>query len=487
MLSCKSKNSTETEKSMKGKATLVFRATKEEVTVRVFKPIDGMYNYAYNTKKLDIEPNISINYELDVNDFVFIKCRFSNGAWGDYLVFPGDHIVITCEPQKNTISGSNAEGLKYYNDNYVEKGLGYYSEVIRRRFTVPINYDSIYYYFLNDLILPFQSDLKKMEATGSISPDFSSILSKNLFIGMSAYSFLSIYEFSVLDGRSPISRDSFTPSEEDLRNVSLQLNKLYETLNMMNGDINKMGNSIETFYRLKYRYLDDNAKEQLTKGYDKDIFGGTPYLLLASDSLQLNYFSTHLIEDLQSIKPFYHYNEEKLLDYLNKKFPDSEYVALIKKMKSQTQTAKRDTGIVIINDSISSIKELMQLPYIKGKYAYVDLWETSCRACLLEFSYTDEIHQLLSQFNTIVPVYISTDNDRKIWENGILRFNLKGYHIMASNSLKEDIGIKVYHAKKVGLIPRYILLDPNGNIVNDNMPRPSRNAQLKPILDSVLK
>jgi len=486
MMSCKSGTSADKEK-MTGKATLVFRATKEEVSVRIYKPIDGMYNYAYMTDKLDLKPNISISYELDVNDFSFVKCRFSNGEWGDYLIFPGDNIEITCEPKENIISGSNAEGNKYFNDNYVNRGLGYYDKILRRRFTLPINYDSIYYYFQHDLILPYQTDLKKMETSGSISSKFSSILAKNLFIGMSAYSLLSIYEYSVLDNRSPISRDNYTPSDVDLRNVLLQINKLYETLNAMSGDINKMDFSTAIFYRLKYRYIDDEAKQKLTEGYDKDTFGKTPYFLLASDSLQLGGFGSHLIEDLQNIKSFYNYNQDKLLAYLDKKFPDSEYVAIIKKLMIKTQSAKVDTGIVIINDPISSIKELMQLPCMKGKYAYIDLWATWCEPCMIELQYNDDIHQLLAQYNNIVPFFISIDSDRKIWENEVKKFNVKGYHIMASKSLNEDIGKRVYHAKKVGFIPRYLLVDSEGKIINDNLPRPSKSAQLKPIFASTLK
>ena len=485
MLSCKSKNSTETEKTA-GKATLVFRATQEEMTVHIYKPIDDMYNYAYLTDKLDIKPNISINYELDVNGFSDVTCRFSNGVWGEYLVFPGDHIEITCESQKNTISGSNAEGHKYFNDNYVNRGLGYYSVVLLRHFKVPINYDSIFYYFQQELILPYQIDLKKFEKSGSISPKFSSILAKNLYIGLSSSLLGIYYNYEVSAGRRPII-DNFTLSEKDIQNVLLHLNKLYETLNAMNGDINKMSFSTSYFYILKYRYLDSMAKEKITEGYDKDIFGNTPYILLAPDSFQLREFGTHLIEDMQSIKPFYNYNQEKMLAYLTNKFPDSEYVTLIKKMKSQTQTVKGDTGIVIINDSISSIKELMQQPGIKGKYAYIDLWATSCVPCVQEFKFNDEIHRLLAQYNNIVPVYISIDSDRKIWKDGVMQFNLKGYHIMASKSLQKDIGTKVYHAEKVGAFPRYLLINSKGNIVNDNMPRPSKSLQLKPIFDSTLK
>jgi len=153
----------------------------------------------------------------------------------------------------------------------------------------------------------------------------------------------------------------------------------------------------------------------------------------------------------------------------------------------QKQSSRTNDEIVIINDSPSSIKELMQLSGIKGKYTYIDLWATWCMPCTQEFQYNDDIHTLLAQYNNIVPVYISIDDDRKRWESAVVKFNLKGYNIIASKSLNEDIGIKVYKAKQAGSIPRYLLLDPEGNIINNNLPRPSRSTQMKPIFADALK
>jgi thiol-disulfide isomerase/thioredoxin len=493
MMSCKSGSASDMETTT-GKATLVFRASQNEMTVHIYKPIDDTYNYDYITDKIDIKPNISINYELDVNGFAFVKCRFSNGQWGEYLVFPDDCVEIICEPQGITLSGSNAEGHKYFYDNYIQRGLGYYHDIIRqhifRYLAVPttINYDSLYYYFQQELILPYQTDLKKMEMSGSITSKFSSILAQNLYIG--CCSALRTTYYNLLNrGNSQLNSEYsyFAPSEGDVRNVLEQLGKMYETVYAMSDDIKKMQYSIAEYYRLKYNYLDDETKEKLTEGYDKDTFGSQAYLLLAPDSLQLRHYASNLISDLQSIRPFYNFDQEKMLAFLNNKFPNSEYVAIIRKLMRQTQSTEAIDEVVVVNDSPSSIEDMMQLPGIKGKYAYIDLWATSCVPCIYEFKYNDEIHQLLAQYNNIVPVYISIDEDRKIWENGVRKFNLKGYHIMASKSLNEDIGIKVYHATKVGYIPRYLLLDPDGNIVNDDLPRPSKSSQLKPILATALK
>ena len=466
------------------KCTLVFRAD-EDIIVRIFKPIDDTNNYSYISDKLELKPNISISYELEVNDFAFVMCRFSTGNRRFFLVLPDNRIEINYESQKIIISGSNAEGHNYYNDNYTDRGLGYYfvkmDSIFKQQISnSKIKYDSISYYFQKKILSPFQSDLKEMEMSGSISSIFSSMLAKNLYFA-SCDVLLASYE-SLLRG----SINSYKPSKEDIQNILAQLSQLYEIAYAQSDDSKKMPyNFITEYYRLKYKYSDDEKKEKLTAGYDKDCFGNLIYNLMASDSLQLRVYGNIFIQDLQNGTKYF--NHEKMFAYLREKFPDSEYVAIIKKMMDQSQSLEEKTEIIIIKDSIFSIQGLMQTPGIKGKYVYIDLWETACVPCVFEFQFNEDVHKLLAEYNNLVAVYISIDNNRKLWEERVMKYDLKGYNIMASRSLQEDIGMKVYNGKKVGAIPRYILLDPEGNILNDNLPRPSKSAQLKPILVNKLK
>lgn len=466
------------------KSTLVFRAPHEEVTIRISKSIDNMFNYHHISDKLDLKPNISISYELDVNDFDFVECEFSTGDRRVFLVMPGDRLEITCEPQKVAISGSNTEGQLYYNENYVAKGLGYYWNTIGPIFeqylaNLPIQWDSIGYYFRQKMIIPYQVDLKKMELSGSITPKFTSILAKDLYFACTLS--LVMYCETLLRG---LIHKEFKPSQEDIRNTLSLLSQFYDTPYALSGKLQKMPYYLMGYLNLKYKYMDEEAKEKLTEGYDKDCFGGYAYILLASDSLQLRQYGTLFIENLLSGTEYF--NHKKMLAYLSTKFPDSEYVAIIKKMMGQ-QVSEEHGEIIIINDSISSFKELLQLPGIKGKYAYIDLWATSCMPCVFEFQYNDDVHEVLAAYNNVVPIYISIDKDRELWKSRVMKYQLKGYNIMASNFLQEDIGIRIYKENKVGGIPRYFLVDPEGNIVNDNLPRPRKSTQLKTILDGALK
>jgi len=485
MLSCKT--ATPTKAVTNGTATIIFRTLNDEVTVHINRPIDDTRNFAYITDRLTITSDSSIYFELDVNKFAFVHCVFSFPLWGNYLVFPGDYVEVILNPRKGkkTISGNNAEGHKFYNDNYINRGLGYYMIHLARFITTPIDYDSLFYHFQQELILPFQTNFKKMEMSGSITPEFSAVMANNLYLGLSGM-FLSIYE-AWLIGRSRFL--TVEPTEKDIWNILQHSNRMYKAIYAMGDDVKRMHFGVFStgHYRMRYRHsLDDTAREKLTEGYSKETFGIDRHLLLASDSLQLMFFGSYLIWDLQNKVPFHKYDPEKMLAYLSNKFPDSEYVAIIRRLIAQSQQPVTiHDEVVVIDNSPSTIKELMQLPQIKGKYAYVSLWATWCPPCVAAFRHNNEIQQLLAQYDNIIHVYISIDTDEEQWRNVLAHHNLKGVNIMASQSLSEDIGTKVYNANRIGSIPRYLLLSPDGSVLNANMPSPSNSTQLKQIFDSI--
>lgn len=110
------------------------------------------------------------------------------------------------------------------------------------------------------------------------------------------------------------------------------------------------------------------------------------------------------------------------------------------------------------------------LESLKGKYVYIDVWATWCGPCLKEVPFLEKMEKQYQDKN-IVFVSISVDNikDRKKWSNLINQKQLGGIQLLADMDFNSEF-IKGYAIKK---IPRFILIDPNGNIVNFDAPRPS--------------
>ncbi len=119
---------------------------------------------------------------------------------------------------------------------------------------------------------------------------------------------------------------------------------------------------------------------------------------------------------------------------------------------------------------------------LKGKYVYLDIWATWCGPCLKEIPSLKRVEKQFEDKN-INFVSISVDEGKgykgdaaeayKGWKKMVTQKELTGMQLMADNGFMSDF-IRAY---KINGIPRFILIDPEGNIVNADAPRPS-NPQL---------
>ena len=106
----------------------------------------------------------------------------------------------------------------------------------------------------------------------------------------------------------------------------------------------------------------------------------------------------------------------------------------------------------------------------KGKYVYVDVWATWCGPCKREIPSLKEVEKKYHGKN-IEFVSISVDNvkDHDAWKKMVEDMELKGVQLFADKAWESQF-VQDYLIKG---IPRFILIDTEGNIVNSNAPRPS--------------
>ncbi|MFK5959120.1 MAG: TlpA disulfide reductase family protein [Lutibacter sp.] len=109
---------------------------------------------------------------------------------------------------------------------------------------------------------------------------------------------------------------------------------------------------------------------------------------------------------------------------------------------------------------------------LKGKFVYVDVWATWCGPCKREIPFLQKVEKQYHGKN-IEFVSLSVDKlgDHDKWKKMVEEQQLGGIQLFADNSWESDF-VKDYLIKG---IPRFILIDPKGNIVNSNAPRPSNN------------
>jgi len=118
------------------------------------------------------------------------------------------------------------------------------------------------------------------------------------------------------------------------------------------------------------------------------------------------------------------------------------------------------------------------LDALKGKYVYIDVWATWCNPCIAEIPALKSLEKKYHAKN-IRFVSISIDDQKSAgsWDKALAKWrkmvkdkNLTGTQLYAGDD------IAFMKAYLVTGIPRFILIDPKGNIVNPNAPRPSDPA-----------
>lgn len=117
----------------------------------------------------------------------------------------------------------------------------------------------------------------------------------------------------------------------------------------------------------------------------------------------------------------------------------------------------------------------------KGKVLYIDAWATWCGPCKREIPYLktleEEYHGKNVQF-----ISVSTDKDVNLWKDFIAKQSMGGLQLHQSENFDETVS-KMFI---VNSIPRFIIIDEAGNIVNTDAPRPSSGAEIRNILDTLL-
>jgi len=117
----------------------------------------------------------------------------------------------------------------------------------------------------------------------------------------------------------------------------------------------------------------------------------------------------------------------------------------------------------------------------KGKYVYIDVWATWCGPCISEIPFLNKVEKAYQGKNIeFVSISIDDLNDYDIWKTMIKEKELSGVQLFADKSWDSEF-VENY---KISGIPRFILIDPKGNIITSDAPSPSNN-KLKELFSSL--
>lgn len=197
------------------------------------------------------------------------------------------------------------------------------------------------------------------------------------------------------------------------------------------------------------------------QGFALDVMMTREFYLL------LDYFKK--IDVFEEFYPIY----KKMIAYeCFKNTIDAKYTELKLQEKNPGKSyyyQQRNQPIETLKDGIFS----SVLENNKGKVIYIDFLATWCGPCLMEIPFSMKL-QKRYQGKDVVFVYFCVKSKKSKWESIISDYNMKGDLYLLSDSQYDVLSEKF----QISGIPRYILVNKDGVVIDKNAQRPSFEGKL---------
>lgn len=211
-----------------------------------------------------------------------------------------------------------------------------------------------------------------------------------------------------------------------------------------------------------------------TGTYDFIENNNEKFKLLSQDLLQL------VLNNILQQSPI-----EQRQKYFNKFSNLVSDTAIINKLKREYENLL-NPDIAITNDIILLSPKGEKITFdnlikqCKGKMVYVDFWASWCVPCLEEMNYSKRLRDN-NKFKDIVFIYLALNDKEERWkqkfESAHLRDYRHNYLILNSNDAS------FIKNQKINTLPRYMIFDKAGNLINKDAYRPSNNEIYKILLN----
>lgn len=117
----------------------------------------------------------------------------------------------------------------------------------------------------------------------------------------------------------------------------------------------------------------------------------------------------------------------------------------------------------------------------KNKVLYIDFWGTFCGPCITDFKYASKLKEYY-RGKDVAFIYLCERGDEKRWNDIIKEFKVSGDHYLLNN--RQYVGLsKMFN---LTYVPRYILIDKTGKIIDADAPRPWNELEIRHIIDKNL-
>lgn len=178
-----------------------------------------------------------------------------------------------------------------------------------------------------------------------------------------------------------------------------------------------------------------------------------------------------------------YFSARDINQYLDKYLKDTQDTLFYNQIKEQYNLSADATQLILKDMQGKSINFKQLLKKYKGKVVYVDFWASWCVPCRKEMNPSAELRKEYEE-KDIVFVYLAYNDTEDNWKKATLQEGMQKVrdNYLITNSKNSQMLERI----KLELIPRYIVFDKQGNLVEMNAPRPSER-HIKETIDKYLK
>ena len=211
--------------------------------------------------------------------------------------------------------------------------------------------------------------------------------------------------------------------------------------------------------------------------------------------------SLDVYDDLREMMKTYYYldkcGDEMMTaerdDFLRKHLTANSYGILMEYLENKkvqfAAPAEEETETLTeaTLDSLTDGQEIFRkliLPY-RGRIIYIDVWGTWCGPCREEMEHLPTLHETLKGL-PVTYMYLANNSPEELWKKSAVRYGLDCtdcVNLRLSNSqqqaVEEYLGLKGY--------PTYVLVAPDGTIVNNDAPRPSEASKVRDAIQKLIE
>ena len=454
-----------------------------QIVIQISDAIGSLSFWAPDTIVANKKGNFEINIPIKEPKMISIHPLQSNGKYSSRPIFitKGGKYKITLSvknPQKSIMDpifeGNNEKGVQQLIqfDNYIK---------------IQEDNNNIY-----NALTPEELKSKLFEKIQIELNPFDNFL-KNSSIDKPFYDYATQYINYYFAYKSIIYINEQTPKSDTTSFKEWQnlKNSIFESFPVSNQSI--------LLSHVGKEYIDLYISEMIQQNkteYDealKQSLGQTFMYQQMKKVLHPKVFKYVALQYLESKTIRLDYETITLFELYSKQNPDCVQSPMYQKILNQSIPAIKafyasgngslHSEIVLLDETypISSFKEITQR--FQGQYIFIDIWASWCPDCISEFKYNDVLKKFLKEKNIPI-VYIAFERspDRAKWKLYLNKYQLIGNHVKCSDELKEDL-YRILGTRSVW-IPRYMLVNPLGEIVILDSPTPSSGNKLYDLINS---